>query len=176
MEKYSVSFSFENGTEYTANLHGLVSKSFSENVCLRPSCYACGFKTLNRQSDITLADFWGIQNVFPEMDDDKGTSLVFINSRVGEAMFDKVSGKTVFERININDGVRFNSAAVKSVASNPNRERFFNDLDVVPFDKLVRKYCSDRFTVRLRKRSKAVLRFALDKTGLLNVLKRVLKR
>lgn len=176
-KKFSVSFSFENGTEYTANLlKDLYLKAFLKNVCLRPSCYACRFKTLNRQSDITLADFWGIQHVLPEMDDDKGTSLIFVNSRVGEAMFDKVSGKTVFERININDGVRFNSAAVKSVASNPNRERFFNDLDVVPFDKLVQKYCSDRFTVRLRRRSKAVLIFVLDKTGLLNVLKRVLTR
>lgn len=40
-------------------------------------------KKLNRVSDITVADFWGIQNELPEMDDDKGTSFVLVHSEKG---------------------------------------------------------------------------------------------
>lgn len=49
---------------------------FLKNVCLRLSCYACHFKGINRRSDITMADFWGINDVYPEINDHKGTSLI----------------------------------------------------------------------------------------------------
>ena len=47
-------------------------QAFLQNACLRPSCHACHFKKLNRVSDITVADYWGVQNQQPDMDDDKG--------------------------------------------------------------------------------------------------------
>src|SRR5690606_22917336 len=70
---YSLSFTFQNGKEYIQPYNrDLYMRVFLEDICLRPSCYNCQFKTLNRESDITLADFWGIQKICPEMDDDKG--------------------------------------------------------------------------------------------------------
>lgn len=53
------------------------------NECLRPSCYDCPAKSGKSQSDITLGDFWGIQEIHPELDDDKGLSLVLVNSEKG---------------------------------------------------------------------------------------------
>ena len=38
----------------------------------RPSCYECQFKGFPQKSDITLADFWGIEKIDPSMDKDKG--------------------------------------------------------------------------------------------------------
>ena len=49
----------------------------TSNLYIRPSCGDCDFKGIPRQSDITLADFWGIES---KLDDDKGTSLVLINN------------------------------------------------------------------------------------------------
>ncbi|MFR2767102.1 MAG: Coenzyme F420 hydrogenase/dehydrogenase, beta subunit C-terminal domain [Thomasclavelia sp.] len=57
---------------------------YFKDLCLRPSCYDCHSKSLHRNSDITLADFWGIKEVCSEMYDNKGTSLVFINSDKGK--------------------------------------------------------------------------------------------
>lgn len=63
-KRYSVSFLFENNKEYRETLDkDLYMRAFLKDVCLRPSCYACKFKSIYRQSDITLADFWGIQNI-----------------------------------------------------------------------------------------------------------------
>ena len=57
---------------------------FLSDVILRPSCYHCPAKGASRMSDLTLADFWGIQNVDPTMFDDQGTSLVLVHSAAGE--------------------------------------------------------------------------------------------
>lgn len=163
-KRYSVSFSFENDTEYRQTLDkDLFMRAFLRNICLRPSCYACNFKTLHRESDITLADFWGIQNVLPEMDDDKGTSLVFVNSIKGEYIFNQVKDNICYKEVDINEAVSYNSAAIISVKYNPNYEYFFNELNQLPFGQLVKKFCSDDLMVFVTKKLKLLFRTAYKK-------------
>ena len=56
---------------------------FIQNMSLRPSCYTCPAKDGKSGSDITLADFWGVVDVMPEIDDDRGVSLVHVNTEKG---------------------------------------------------------------------------------------------
>lgn len=56
---------------------------FLNDIILRPSCYACKFKGGRSNSDLTIADCWGIKQLTSEMDDDKGISLVMINTNTG---------------------------------------------------------------------------------------------
>jgi coenzyme F420-reducing hydrogenase beta subunit len=175
-KRFSVSFLFKNNTEYRkTHDKDLYMRAFLKDVCLRPSCYGCRFKTLYRQSDITLADFWGIQNIFPEMDDDKGISLIFVNSTAGRVMFEQIKDKILCKEVNINEAVKYNSAAIKSVEYNPKRKNFFNEINDEPFDRLVKKYCTDKLTVRVKRRAKSVIRAVLEKIGLLNAVKNLLK-
>ncbi|WP_294586112.1 Coenzyme F420 hydrogenase/dehydrogenase, beta subunit C-terminal domain [uncultured Phocaeicola sp.] len=51
---------------------------FLSNMILRPSCYSCPAKSGKSCSDITLGDFWGIENILPKFDDDKGCSVVLL--------------------------------------------------------------------------------------------------
>lgn len=51
-------------------------QAFLSDLSLRPSCYACPVKAGKSGSDITIADFWGIEDVLPEFDDDRGVSLI----------------------------------------------------------------------------------------------------
>lgn len=92
---------------------------------------------MNRQSDLTLADFWGVQNILPEMDDDKGTSLIFVNSEMGQRLFNEVKDKMLYQEVDINEAVKYNSAAIKSVKYNPKRDGFMAEKESLPFDKLV---------------------------------------
>lgn len=55
-------------------------RAFLAELTLRPSCYACPFKSGRSGSDITLADFWNIRDVLPAFDDDRGASLVLLNT------------------------------------------------------------------------------------------------
>lgn len=58
---------------------------------LRPSCYDCKFRCGKSHSDITLADFWGIWDHTDRWNDDKGISLVMLNTESGKAVFDKLN-------------------------------------------------------------------------------------
>ena len=67
--------------------------AFLNDICLRPSCYNCPFKSGKSGSDITIADFWGISKFNIGMDDDKGTSLVLVNSTQGEHALNSIYAK-----------------------------------------------------------------------------------
>ena len=55
-------------------------KGFLRDLYLRPSCYNCPSKMFANNSDLTLADYWGIQYLQPELDDDLGVGLVFVHT------------------------------------------------------------------------------------------------
>lgn len=174
-KKFSVSFLFKNNTEYRQSLDkDLYMRIFLNDICLRPSCYDCKFKGLNRNSDITLADFWGIKNIIPEMDDDKGTSLIFVNSDKGKKVFEVISSKMEYKDVNIEDAVKYNPAAIKSASYNPKRESFMKKRNKLSFDKLVKKYCIENFSIRIRKVIKSRLRGLLFRLGLIEVVKKIM--
>ncbi len=124
---------------------------FLKDLYLRPSCYDCKFKTLKRASDITLADFWGVDKVLPEMYDEKGVSLCWTNSKKGSEILAEVLEKTVYQKVDLQEAVRHNSAALKSVNVHKNREKFFKAFSESHDDvtKLIEKYYDTR---SLRKR------------------------
>lgn len=102
-------------------------KAFLQDLILRPSCYDCKAKSGRSHSDITIADFWGIQTIFPEMDDDKGTGLVFLNTDKGIRSLDTSNihvEVTEYDRIK-----HLNPACFRSPHIHPRRTAFFNQLD-----------------------------------------------
>lgn len=81
----------------------LYKKIFYSHLALRESCFTCEYATLNRVSDITIGDYWGIEKYHPELDDDKGTSLLIINSQKGKALFESLKNvnKTQLKQMEI---------------------------------------------------------------------------
>lgn len=65
---------------------------YFRNYLIRPSCYVCRFCTVERNSDFTIGDFWGIERVRQEWDDGMGTSLVMIHTRKAEEVWSAVRG------------------------------------------------------------------------------------
>ena len=66
-------------------------RGFLSDIYLRPSCYECKCKNGINHSDLTIADYWGINIVDPAFDDDKGVGLVLINSQKGKVYFDSLN-------------------------------------------------------------------------------------
>lgn len=140
-KKFAITISMSSGKQYQASAsEDLYMRSFLQNICLRPSCAECHFKGLNRTSDITVADFWGVQKIAPTLDDDKGTSLVLIHSAKGQELFDLVSNNLRWQRTQTEVAISENSAASISVTAHPKRSSFFNDLEKVEFPVLVKRY------------------------------------
>jgi coenzyme F420-reducing hydrogenase beta subunit len=152
-KQYCLVFTFENANEYRNKvIQDAYLKLFLKDVCLRESCYDCKYKTEKRVSDITIADFWGVQNEYPELDDDKGTSFVITHSDKGKFSIKKLVGCTVKE-IPLERGVKYNPAYVRSASKPRKRNYFFKDLNVfaegkISLDKLVKKYTVDGLCVK----------------------------
>ncbi|EGW41268.1 Coenzyme F420 hydrogenase/dehydrogenase, beta subunit C-terminal domain [Desulfosporosinus sp. OT] len=144
--KYSISFEFREGEILTElGSENKYVQGFLKNLYLRPSCYNCSFKSINRQSDITLADFWGIENVLPNFDDDRGTSLILVNSGKGDVIFSSQADKVYCEKVNINLALLYNPSAIKSVDYNPKRSLFFKELGSTDISQLVERYTKVSF-------------------------------
>ncbi len=109
--------------------------AFLRDIILRPSCYACKHKGGRSLSDITIADFWGIDSVLPEMDDDKGTSLVFLNTLKGLeyiAPLEMQTAEVSYEQVK-----PLNPACYRSVEEHPRRAEFFSRLDRLNLQDLI---------------------------------------
>ena len=65
---------------------------FLANLILRPVCYQCPYANLDRKSDITIGDFWGVEKSHPELYDGKGTSLILVNTVKGRKMIHSLAG------------------------------------------------------------------------------------
>lgn len=101
-------------------------KAFLSDLILRPSCYFCKAKNCSCHSDLTLADYWGVQFIHPEIDDNMGTSLVLVNTVKGQEYFEKIPVKKL--ESSYKQACAFNSALVASSAMHPGRADFFGKL------------------------------------------------
>lgn len=137
---YCVKIEFDKGEYIESHNRDPFMQAFLRDTILRDSCYDCQFKKKNRISDITLADFWGIDKVLPALDDNKGTSLVIINSQKGKEILEKIKDKITLQKVDFEEAIKYNQSMFKSVKKDSNREKFFEKLDEMEFDKLVKKH------------------------------------
>lgn len=140
---FSMRVNFENGKEYCKDRwHDMFFVGYLQSGNFaRPSCYECAFKGFPQKADITLADFWGIENVDSSMDQDLGTSLVMINSKKGLQLFESIKDKIQWRQFTMQDAVAGNPALYSSLTpAKPDREAFFRDLNRYNFDVVAKKY------------------------------------
>lgn len=161
---YSLTFKFLNNKKVSKNINeDFYLIAFQNDIILRNSCYECKFKGENRVSDITLADFWGIENTDTEMDDNKGTSLVVINSEKGDSLFNNIAKSLKIFECNLDVALKGNKSYYVSSNKNQLREKFLSEVTSDNFEKSVRKYCNYSYKVELKKKIKKYIKKLLKK-------------
>ena len=117
----------------------LYMRGFLEHLYLRESCYNCRYKGLDRVADITLGDFWRVQDFLPEYDDDQGTSLLFIYSEKGKELFHMV--KEIYEvdscEVDARLAAESNPMMLQSSKPHVNRKKFFKNINKKTVSKTV---------------------------------------
>lgn len=133
---------FANGQSYYGvHMDDDFRRGYHTNVYCRPSCYDCAFKGFPRIADITIGDFWGIENVDKNLDNNIGTSMILLNSKKGETFFEQVKEKIEYKEVPFDSIFAGNIALTKSIEKPTiNRDAFFADLDKDGFDCVVEKY------------------------------------
>ena len=98
-------------------------QGFLSDIYLRPSCYACKCKNGVNHSDMTIADFWGINQIAPEFDDDKGVGLVLLNTKKGEEYFSRLPMDMMPS--NLEKAHYYNGGFNEHTKAHPKRDQFF---------------------------------------------------
>ncbi len=120
-------------------------RAYHSFLFYRDSCHACRFATSNRQGDLTIGDFWGIQRFYPELDADKGISLIQCNTTKGKRVFEELSGEMTIYSIDREKYLSMTGGAmVAATPKNSRREAFLKYSRthslVESIDKYVPKY------------------------------------
>lgn len=133
---------FDNGkVYYGVHMQDDFRRGYHTNVYCRPSCYTCQYKGFPRMADITIADYWGIERVDPNMDNNIGTSMILLNSNKGIAFFEKVKDKLEWEETSFESVLPGNIALRKPIEpARIDRKSFFEDLDKGTFEDVTAKY------------------------------------
>lgn len=129
---------FKDGTMYDAAWNKSPFYTAFWGIMNRKCCGTCHYADLSRVGDITLGDFWKVQDWDPSCNDWKGTSLVIINTEHGKLLYSKIREKLVLEKeAPIEMAVKHNGQLVKPQKTAPGRRFFFHHLKKDGFHKAI---------------------------------------
>lgn len=143
---------------------------FQKNYPVRPCCFKCPYANLNRKSDITIADAWGVDSKYSFFNDDKGVSLVIVNTERGKNYFEKARVDLQVVEVGIEGFMQPNLRQPSTLPAD--RDQFWRDYRANGFDYISRKYGDNT----LKGNAKSLSKRFLGKTGLTKTIKKILKK
>ena len=162
---YNWKFTFNSGEEKVIPQSEVkYMNGFTRDYYLRPSCYECRFKGIERCTDITLGDYWGVWDVHPDMDDNLGTSLVLVHSQKGLDLFDSVKNSLIRKETSVENAVKCNPSIISSAGKNNSRKEFFGKFnDCEDFNITFESVSKVTFAKKIMRKSKQLLKKVLKK-------------
>lgn len=156
--RYSPTAVFADSRTIGANDYtGSFIELFRYDVCMRPACTACRFASVQREGDLTIGDFWGIENVMPQINDEKGVSAVMVNSQKGLAILRETEPEVeLYACTQEAIGVRQPNLYAPSQFSNK-AAAFQKDFAEKPFETILKKYTRVGLKRRLIDRVKSMM-------------------
>ena len=175
-----MSISFYNGKKSRKGHNGdkYLLPFFSDYI-LRPSCYSCNVKKIDRKSDFTMGDFWDSSNLNNNFKKANGCTFLMCNSKKSIKIFNQLKKEITFESISIREGLLINSGKnysmiLKSTNRPDDRNNFFRDLNEVDYKnipKLVKKY----MPLTLKEKTACIVKPLLYKLKILELVKKIIK-
>ena len=174
---YPIYAEFSNGVKRINTLSvSTYQNLFRKNLLMKESCFRCRFPG-NFRSDLTLADFWGIELCMPEVSVKGGVSLVLSHSEKGERLLawmkEQCADKNILLQPVKDDAyLKYNHNLVESTKKPEQYQEFWNDYKIHGMEFVLKKYGGDNLTGR----GKFYARRFLRDTGLLAAAKKILKK
>lgn len=170
---YPILARFENGTIYENDFatSGYMTM-FRKNLLMPERCFSCKFAG-NFASDITIADFWGVEICMPEVPVKGGVSVMITHSKKGEALINSMNRDGVFiKETQNNDYIKYNPNLFKPTAKPECYDEFQNDYKSKGFEYVLSTFGENNFKGKVKF---GIKRFLRD-SGLLSVIKKILKK
>ncbi len=143
--QYSNVFEYADGNSYAVKSgDSLYMNLFVGGYISRCSCENCHFKGYSRISDLTLGDFWGIWNIDPDFDDNKGVSILLVQSNKGAVILNKIRDDLVLKEVGLEAASRQNQAIIKAHTAHSQRLKAFTLIKLGRIEKCNELFFSTR--------------------------------
>lgn len=136
---------------------------FNSDCCIRPSCYNCKYTSVERVSDFTIGDAWGIKKNLPEFDDNKGVSIVIVNSDKAESLLNIIKDGNNIKNIELENWLQPN--LLRPSKAKYDREKFWNDYCNGGIDLVVENYGKRPLSKKISEDLKYTVRKITKKKG-----------
>ncbi len=135
------SYIYEDGTRLTeSGRKDKFNMGFTTNLFQRPSCYTCPFAPMERIGDITLGDWFGGEK-YKELDpENKGLSMIVINSPKGEKFYNLIKETMETWEYSVEEAVKESVHLGARPHTNFMRKDFFAHFDKMTYEQLYKRY------------------------------------
>lgn len=170
----TLKISFENGkTHHGSSRNDAMMRCFFGEIASRPSCYNCAFKQPRHESDFTIFDAWHGAELVGNVDDEKGYSHLFVQSKKGQDLLDKLLNRIMVVEVEAEKAIELDGPMVRhSAKPHKNRYCFLKEVNVSGIDKAVKKYIPISKKDKLLVSTKGIL----YKLGILGKVQRLAKQ
>lgn len=154
---YSFSIRLNNGRKFTQRASdNPYMRAFLRDLTLRDACFKCPFKYPNSKADITLGDFWGIEKVSPQINNNDGTTIAIARTEKGESALSSFCKDAELEF----DAVAKYNPAIIHTATKPNAYQSFKNefKQNGSFLKLLKKYVGVSVEEKIKRLIKKIIR------------------
>lgn len=135
-------------------------KVFYNRCALRPSCYECPYATTERKTDMTIGDFWHIEETIPDFYDPNGNSLFLIHTGRGEELFEKIRDNMDYRLSNTAQCWQANLEA--PTQKSEQRDVFWNDYQKKGIDFVIKKYGTVPMKTKVKNKLFKILRGGMN--------------
>lgn len=139
---------FKNGKNKSSIAVQQLKEIFYKNLNLRECCYNCAYANKHRPSDITIADFWGVDKLL-EKYDYKGTSMIICNNKRAIDLVNMIEQGICFE---VSDVELKQGGLNKPAIPEDDVEVFWHDYFSNDYNFLIEKYAklSKKMIIRIK--------------------------
>lgn len=81
---------------------------YMANDISRICCYSCKYSSTSRVGDITIGDYWNLQNILPNFDCSEGVSVALVNTDKGKKIVESLSGNLIQTETKLQEAVDAN--------------------------------------------------------------------
>lgn len=117
-------------------------RMFGKRNCYRKACYSCGYNTIERITDFTTGNFWGIDKIVTEFNTYLGVSLVLINTNKGQSIYKEISDRLITKDMSAEQAIKANDALIHTSHYPHERDEIYKYYHQHGFTKMYRKYYS----------------------------------
>ena len=131
---------------------------FLKGVTYRECCYNCKYASEKRTGDVTLGDYWGIEKLHPEFYNEKGVSLVILNTEKGRKLFEEAEKDIIYIKSTMEKAVLYNKNLKRPTERPSGRDNIYDNIDNYDYD-----YIGKDFKISAKSKIKNKVPYGLKK-------------